>query len=118
MVQQTDYIFQIELFLFKVITWGVLAYVFMGVVIIVMFLTIVWLLQHFKLIKYTINEKILFMKNYFYMFSLQKYHFIKSYLKEITKGANKNRVFLIIIGVMIIVIIFGFIIYSVLKSKS
>lgn len=102
-IAEESYSFKIYNFLFEFFTWGYMAEIFFGILISMAVFMLAMLCTNHKLFSFLFRDRLYFVKNYLFYFSLQKKTFIKSFYYVIKKDfLKKYWIYLVIMAVALI----------------
>lgn len=94
--------------IFNIMTWGWIAEIFLGILIIMWIFVFTILIIERKKIKFLIKDKYYFLKAYLYYYLIEKIRYLKSYYYEIAFRFQHWDTRMWIITILILILFFGF----------
>lgn len=107
--EQTKYLFEILQYVHTIFTWGFVAEIAMGFLIVMNLFLLFALAKDWRFIRYVLKDKFNFVKGYLYYYLSEKYIFLKSYLYMMRRVLRKYFLYFLLFGTITGLIIFALI---------
>lgn len=112
-----EILWNIKIYCWKIITFGYFPHILFTLSVIVLVFSLFFLIGHRKFIEYSFREKLLFLKSFLFLFLQQKFYFLKFYFDEYLKFYNKQKIFVILSVIFVIICICVYIFWRMTQQE-